>query len=594
VASLQSQVNVINTTISGLPTTSDLDGKASTSHSHTVSDISDISSAYYNKTQTDVLLSNVQPSAHTHTESEITDLDKYTKAQTDLKFTDHNNLTNNPHNVTKAQVSLGNVENLSVADLFATPQAQAFATDVELQAVSLASSTHISSTNNPHNVTKAQVSLGNVPNINFQSLLDTHLNASNPHNINLTYFDVYSRAETDTRVVHYIDTLRYAFKPTTPTDGAGAVGDIAYDNTGLYFKFGATDWRQILASKTFNDGSAGSKFEIETPKFEITTAGGTNLFAIDSTTNTTSINTAIVSIGGATSIDNTLNVTGAVSLGGDTNISGQVSISSGLTTQGAVSINNTLNVSAHSILSTLRATTATVDSLDSGSGVIQTTGQILGGATTVTSLSAGSGAISTTGTLSTGGATVTSLSAGSGSISTTGTLSTGGATVTSLSAGSGEVSTTGAIKGGTIEPNNKVKAQTGDLILEGKDGDDVQVNDILKVINNAEISGSTTIGTSSVNANLVVNGNTTISGDLTINGTTTTIDTTNLLIEDNMVVLNKNQTGTPPTTLDSGIEVERGNSTNAKLYWDEAADKWKVNLGGTVKTLAFTEDAYSQ
>jgi hypothetical protein len=219
----------------------------------------------------------------------------------------------------------------------------------------------------------------------------------------------------------------------------------------------------------------------------------------------------------------------------------------------------------------LRATTATVDSLDSGSGVIQTTGQILGGATTVTSLSAGSGAISTTGT-----------------------LSTGGATVTSLSAGSGEVSTTGAIKGGTIEPNNKVKAQTGDLILEGKDGDDVQVNDTLRVVNNAEISGSTTIGTSSVNANLVVNGNATISGDLTINGTTTTIDTTNLLIEDNMVVLNKNQTGTPPTTLDSGIEVERGNSTNAKLYWDEAADKWKVNLGGTVKTLAFTEDAYSQ
>lgn len=494
VASLQSQVNVINTTISGLPTTSDLDGKASTSHSHTVSDISDISSAYYNKTQTDVLLSNVQPSAHTHTESEITDLDKYTKAQTDLKFTDHNNLTNNPHNVTKAQVSLGNVENLSVVDLFATPQAQAFATDAELQAVSLASSTHISSTLNPHNVTKAQVSLGNVPNINFQSLLDTHLNASNPHNINLTYFDVYSRAETDARVVHYIDTLRYAFKPTIPTDGAGAIGDIAYDNTGLYFKFGATDWRQVLASKSFNDGSASSKFEIETPKFEVTTAGGTNLFAIDSTTNTTNINTASVSIGGAT------------------NISGQVSLGSGLTTQGAVSINNTLNVSAHSVLSTLRATTAVVDSLDSGSGTIETTGTLKGGATTVTS-----------------------LNAGSGSIQTTGTLSTGGATVTSLDAGAGLIKTTGNIQGENL----------------------------------------------------------TLAGNLTVNGTTTNIDTTNLVIEDNIVVLNKNQTGTPSTTLKSGIEVERGDENNAKLYWDESADTWKLDIGGTIKTVAFNENLTS-
>lgn len=444
VALLQSQVAVINTTISSLPTASDLNTKADATHTHVVADISDINSAYYNKSQTDALLSNVQPSAHTHTESEITDLDKYTKAQTDLKLTDHNNLTNNPHNVTKAQVSLGNVENLSVADLFATPQAQAFATDAELQAASLSSNTHISSTNNPHNVTKAQVSLGNVPNINFQSLLDAHLNASNPHNINLTYFDVYSRAETDTRVVHYIDTLRYAFKPTTPTDGAGAVGDIAYDNTGLYFKFGSTDWRQVLASKSFNDGSASSKFEVEAPKFEVTTPGGVNLFKVDNTTNTTNINTANVSIGGTT------------------NISGQVSLGSGLTAQGAVSINNTLNVSAHSVLSTLRATDVVSDSLG-----------------------------------------------------------------------------TGAITCSSLNATNDVS----------------------------------------------------VAGNLTVSGTTTSIDTTNLLIEDNMVVLNKNQTGTPSSVLDSGIEVERGTETNAKIFWDEATDKWKCDLGGNVKTITFDEDA---
>jgi hypothetical protein len=617
VASLQSQVGTINTTISGLPTTSDLDAKSDTGHTHVVANISDIGTSYYNKSQTDTLLNNVVPKPHTHVEADITNLDKYTTGAVDLKLLDHNTRTDNPHAVTKGQLGLDKVENFNVSEIFQSSEAQLLATKAELNAASAGSTAHTGRTDNPHSVTKAQVGLSNVPDINFQSLLDSHLNASNPHNINLTYFDVFSKAETDARIQFYIDALRYSFKPTSPTDGAGAVGDIAYDNVGLFFKFGPTDWRQILASKKFNDGSPSSTFEVETPKFEVTTPGGVNLFKVDNTTNTTNINTANVSIGGATNISNILNVAGDVSLGnslnvsnlftvdkttnttnintanvsigGATNISGQVSLGSGLTTQGAVLINNTLNVSSHSVLSTLRATTATVDSLDSGSGTIQTTGQLKGGATTVTSLSAGSGSISTTGTLSTGGATVTSLSAGSGTISTTGTLSTGGATVTSLSAGAGEISTTGTIKGGTFQPNNKVKAQTGDLILEGKDGDDVQVNDTLKVNKNAEI------GTATANAELIVNGNTTISGNLTINGATTTLDTTNLNIEDNIILLNKNQTGTPPSNLTSGISVERGTPGNAEIYWDETTGRWLVKLGnGDVRKLAFVEDAYSQ
>jgi len=66
-----------------------------------------------------------------------------------------------------------------------------------------------------------------------------------------------------------------------------------------------------------------------------------------------------------------------------------------------------------------------------------------------------------------------------------------------------------------------------------------------------------------------ITGDLTVSGNLTINGTTTAIDTTNLEIEDNVVLLNKNQTGTPPTTLRSGIEVERGDSPNVKLQYNE-------------------------
>ena len=66
-----------------------------------------------------------------------------------------------------------------------------------------------------------------------------------------------------------------------------------------------------------------------------------------------------------------------------------------------------------------------------------------------------------------------------------------------------------------------------------------------------------------------VTGDLTVSGDLTVEGTTTSIDTVNLEIEDNVVLLNSNQTGTPPTTLRSGIEVERGDADNVKVQFNE-------------------------
>ncbi|NQT35039.1 hypothetical protein HQ587_07610, partial [bacterium] len=78
-----------------------------------------------------------------------------------------------------------------------------------------------------------------------------------------------------------------------------------------------------------------------------------------------------------------------------------------------------------------------------------------------------------------------------------------------------------------------------------------------------------------------VTGDLTVSGDLTINGTTTSIDTVNLEIEDNVVLLNKNQIGTPPTTLRSGIEVERGDADNVKIQYNELTDKWEITEDGT-------------
>jgi len=70
-----------------------------------------------------------------------------------------------------------------------------------------------------------------------------------------------------------------------------------------------------------------------------------------------------------------------------------------------------------------------------------------------------------------------------------------------------------------------------------------------------------------------------ISGNLTVQGTQTTISTETLTVDDNIIVLNNNEAGTPSE--DAGIEVERGTSTNVKLQWDEGTDKWQVTENGS-------------
>lgn len=63
-----------------------------------------------------------------------------------------------------------------------------------------------------------------------------------------------------------------------------------------------------------------------------------------------------------------------------------------------------------------------------------------------------------------------------------------------------------------------------------------------------------------------------ITGNLQVSGTTTTVNSETINLADNIILLNSNYSGSSPT--DAGIEVNRGNSTNMKLYWNEAKDNW--------------------
>ena len=72
-------------------------------------------------------------------------------------------------------------------------------------------------------------------------------------------------------------------------------------------------------------------------------------------------------------------------------------------------------------------------------------------------------------------------------------------------------------------------------------------------------------------------GNVVVSGDLTVNGTTTTVATTNTVVSDSLMELGNGTTGAPAN--DAGLVIERGDSNNAFIGWDESADKFIVGTG---------------
>lgn len=115
---------------------------------------------------------NKADATHRHKVSDIDGLEAIIGNQTTNKANQadlnaHIQNQNNPHNVTKQQVGLGNVANVEQASK------QDF-------------NNHATNRNNPHSVTKTQVGLGNVTNVEQASKtdFDAHAtNRNNPHNV---------------------------------------------------------------------------------------------------------------------------------------------------------------------------------------------------------------------------------------------------------------------------------------------------------------------------------------------------------------------------------------------------------------------------
>jgi hypothetical protein len=78
---------------------------------------------------------------------------------------------------------------------------------------------------------------------------------------------------------------------------------------------------------------------------------------------------------------------------------------------------------------------------------------------------------------------------------------------------------------------------------------------------------------------VTITNNLNVGGNLNVTGTINSVNTTQVNIVDNKINLNTDFTGAPTT--DAGIRVERGDSADVEVLWNEASDKWTLTNDGT-------------
>ncbi len=139
----------------------------------------------------------------------------------------------------------------------------------------------------------------------------------------------------------------------------------------------------------------------------------------------------------------------------------------------------------------------------------------------------------------------------------------GSATMTDL----GDVTITTTIQPNSVELGTDT---TGDYIaaIEGTPNE-IQVSG----------AGEGAIVTIGLPDDVSISGNLTVGGNLDVTGSINSVNTTEVNILDNKVVLNSNVTGTP--SADAGLKVERGDSPDVEVLWNETSDQWQLTNDGT-------------
>ena len=162
-------------------------------------------------------------------------------------------------------------------------------------------------------------------------------------------------------------------------------------------------------------------------------------------------------------------------------------------------------------------------------------------------------------------------------------LSLGGVAVTSTAA---ELNILDGVTSTTAELNilDGVTSTAAELnLLDGSSANTVVNSKAVIYGSSGELAGTlstaaqaniTSVGTLT---SLTTSGNLVVGGNLTVTGSTTTTSSTNTTIADRLIELGTGTTGTPAN--DMGIVLERGDSANGFIGWDESADKFTVGTG---------------
>ena len=135
-----------------------------------------------------------------------------------------------------------------------------------------------------------------------------------------------------------------------------------------------------------------------------------------------------------------------------------------------------------------------------------------------------------------------------------------------------------------LATQQSIKAYVDSSISTAENNDTtITVGNTSAVVSDTGSNGAFTV-TADGNTELVVNdtsatfsGNVVVSGNFTVNGTTTTVATTNTVVSDSLMELGNGTTGAPAN--DAGLVIERGDSNNAFIGFDESEDKFKMGTG---------------